>query len=464
MEVDQVYDVLVIGAGVSGSFLARSLAKRGKSVLLIEAGRSFDASTYPLREADASAQLYWSGGIELTHDARIGLLRPKAVGGGSVVNQALLDRFDDEALNSWKKRSGVDFFASDTLSRWYEKAEASVSLQEIPAKYWNRNAEIFAQGFEKNGFMCASLRRAQSDCRYEEGNDCIECLAGCRINSKQSMPITVLKEALDTGNVTLLSELEAERISEDGDQVKVTARSKAGMKRVLRGRHLALASGSLGNTKLLLRSGYADRYEALGKGFFTHPQYMSLALYSDPVRAHKGPFQALKSADPGFRKNGFKLENVFAPPAALAMLISGFGESHMKTMEMLPYMACIEVAIRDTERGVISLKKDGTLLIRKNLNAEDRRRRDAGVSAVDRIFNSTGAQRIIRGDIAVGLHLMGGCAIGVDRSQAMVDPEFKLMGSKRITIADSSIFPDAPGINPSLTIMALSMMAAETIP
>ena len=36
-------------------------------------------------------------------------------------------------------------------------------------------------------------------------------------------------------------------------------------------------------------------------------------------------------------------------------------------------------------------------------------------------------------------------------------------GHSGIFAADSSIFPNAPGINPSLTIMALSKRAADTI-
>jgi choline dehydrogenase-like flavoprotein len=34
---------------------------------------------------------------------------------------------------------------------------------------------------------------------------------------------------------------------------------------------------------------------------------------------------------------------------------------------------------------------------------------------------------------------------------------------KNVYAADSSIFPNAPGINPSLTIMALSLKGAEQI-
>jgi choline dehydrogenase-like flavoprotein len=79
------------------------------------------------------------------------------------------------------------------------------------------------------------------------------------------------------------------------------------------------------------------------------------------------------------------------------------------------------------------------------------------------VFLSTGAKEIIDGDIAIGLHLMGGCGMGVDAERSVVSPEFHVHGSRAIYAADSSIFPSAPGINPSFTIMALSLMAADRI-
>src|SRR4051794_19396812 len=92
------FDALIVGGGVSGSFIAHSLTSAGLECLIVEAGSSFTRDTYPRKEIDANSRLYWSGGVELTDDAGIGLLRPKCVGGGSIVNQALVDRFDDDAF------------------------------------------------------------------------------------------------------------------------------------------------------------------------------------------------------------------------------------------------------------------------------------------------------------------------------------------------------------------------------
>jgi choline dehydrogenase-like flavoprotein len=78
-------------------------------------------------------------------------------------------------------------------------------------------------------------------------------------------------------------------------------------------------------------------------------------------------------------------------------------------------------------------------------------------------FKVTGARETIHGSMGIGLHLMGGCGMGTDPARTVVNPEFRLHGFKNIYCADSSIFPNAPGINPSLTIMALSKKAAAQL-
>lgn len=457
-----VYDAVIVGAGVSGGMIANALTQGGMKCLLLEAGLHFDRHSYPRQEVDANAQLYWGGGIELNDDFSIGLLRPKCVGGGSIVNQALMDRFDDSAFDAWQSQSEVAFLNRRELDPWYDLAERQIQIQTVPVEYQNGNAVVFRTGCERNGYGWAPLRRAQRDCHFEDGNCCIECLSGCRIDSKQSMAITVIKRALGAG-LDLVPEFEAKRVEEDPEGVVVAGETRGGEARRWRGRRLVLASGAIGNSKLLLASGYGAKLLALGHNFFTHPQFMNLALYDEPINAHRGPLQSFKSDDPGLRRSGFKLENVFAPPVAIAMLLPGFGIEHQRRMQKITRMACIEVAVRDTNPGRIRLTKSGGLAIEKRLNDEDRRRRDRGRWAIRNIFHSTGAKEIIESDIAIGLHLMGGCAIGTDPVAAVVSPEFRLFGSRNVYAADSSVFPNAPGINPSLTIMALSLKAASEI-
>lgn len=454
------YDVIIVGSGCSGSFVAWKLSEAGLSCLLLEAGSYFHADSYPQKEIDSNSILYWGGGIELNTDASIGMLRPKVLGGGSIVNQALLDRFDDNALDSWRVTSGIDFFSKEELSGYYDQVEEVIASQEIPAKYRNRNAEIFKEGFRQNGYECEPLVRAQKDCKYEDGNDCIECLSGCRIDSKQGMTITVLKPAIEKG-LSVVPDFEVLKVSADTDTCRVSGKFIDGEEGIFKGKKLVLAASSTGNSRILLNSGFL--HPMIGKNFFTHPQHMVLALYDDPVNSHKGAFQGFKSSDPNFRKAGFKLENVYAPPVAISMLLPGFGKKHQEIMRNMSHLACIEVAIRDTHPGRITVDKNGRAVINKTMNKEDKKRWSRGIEAIYKIFNSTGAKSIIPGVIPIGLHLMGGCSIGTDYNRSVISPEFKMYENENIFITDSSIFPNAPGINPSFTIMALSIKAAESV-
>ena len=456
------YDYILVGAGISGPFIAHELCQAGARCLMVEAGKQYTRRTYPRNDLDGTAQLYWSGGLELGTDARLVFLRPKVVGGGSIVNQALVDRFDADAFDSWRRDSGVDSFNEKAMAPWYEKAEAEIAIQTIPSEYRNRNADVFEQGFQRLGYQLAPLRRAQKDCNYEAGNCCIECLNGCRIGSKQSTPETVLKKALELG-LELRAETEALKIDSSANAISVTCQTPDGGITTFRARNLVLASGAIGNSRLLLNSGLGKRLPALGRNFFCHPQYMNFGIYDQPVMSHLGAFQAFKSDDAGFRKNGFKLENVYAGPAAIALLLSGFGRQHHRTMERLSHFACIEVCTRDTQPGRIRVNRRGKTIIVKRQNKEDLRRYQKGLAVIDEIFNATGAKEVIHGTMGIGLHLMGGCGMGTDPIRSVVDPDFRLHGFKNIFCADSSIFPNAPGINPSLTIMALSKKAAAQL-
>jgi len=456
------FDFAFVGAGVSGSFIADELCRAGCDCLMLEAGKFFTRRTYPTNGMDGNSQLYWSGGLELGRDCRIAFLRPKVVGGGSIVNQALVDRFDEDAFKSWREASGVDFFTVDRMAPWYDKAESEIEIQEIPSRFRNRNALIFEQGFKALGYRLAPLRRAQSNCRLEEGNCCIECLNGCRIGSKQSTPETVLKRALESG-LTLAPEVEVLRVADGQGDITLHCRDKRGLDVSFRAGNLVLAGGAVGNARLLLSSGFARRLPAVGRGFFCHPQFMSFGVYEEAVNSHLGAFQAFKSDDAGFRKGGFKLENVYAGPEGIALLVPGFGKAHHRVMENISRFACIEVCTRDTQPGRVRVNRKGKALITKSRNPEDRARQERGVKVIEEIFRATGAKEVIHGQFGIGLHLMGCCAMGTDPKKSVVDPEFRLHGTRNIFSADSSIFPNAPGINPSLTIMALSKMAAENI-
>ena len=130
-------------------------------------------------------------------------------------------------------------------------------------------------------------------------------------------------------------------------------------------------------------------------------------------------------------------------------------------MSQLDHLGCIEACVRDTHPGKIRVDNRGKIQIEKTLNQEDRKRKARGLQTIKDIFNSVGAKDIIEGSLGIGLHLMGGCPLGENPQEGVINHQFQTFIDEKIYICDASVFPSAPGINPSLTIMALSLMGSE---
>ncbi len=456
-----IREYIIIGSGPSGGVLAHNLHKAGADVLLLEAGKFFRKDTFPPNEADTSAQLYWGGGVEYDKQARMMFLRGKAVGGSSIVYQCLFDRFDDIALNSWKDESGVDFFNLEEMDPHYNAIEEALDIYTFNESNFNGNAKHFVESCEKVGYKWHYLHRGMNDCGVEDGNDCITCLGGCHRDSKQSSMATFVQSAESLG-LDIVTETEVSHIESLGDTAKIHA-IQNGKKIEYVCKNVIVCGGSFGTNGILLRSGFQKYLPALGKGFSSHPQFMSYGVYEQEINAHKGHLQSVASKDPRFREIGFKLENVFAPPISTAMLFNLMGEDHQYLMKNYRNLQCIEVAIRDDNNGVISIDKKGKLVITKELTDGDKFKRDEGLKAVRKIMEAGGAKKVVHSPMYFGLHLMGGCAMGVDNKKSVVNPDFNVHGYRNIYVADSSIFPNAPGINPSLTIMALAQRLSEKL-
>ena len=61
-------------------------------------------------------------------------------------------------------------------------------------------------------------------------------------------------------------------------------------------------------------------------------------------------------------------------------------------------------------------------------------------------------------------HILGGAVIGRDASSGVVDPQSRLFGYRNFLVCDGSTVPANPGVNPSLTITAMTEHAMSQIP
>ena len=456
-----IYDYIVVGSGSGGGALSYYLNKSGAKVLLIEAGKFYRKDTFPKTEAETSAQLYWGGGIEVGKDGRMGFLRTKMVGGSSIVYQCLMDRFDDIAFNDWKNESGVDWFNNAEMDKHYSQVESDMVLHTFSPEERNGNAKLFVEACDKLGYKWGNLRRGQSNCGAEKGNDCIGCLGGCFRDSKQSSLVAFVQKAEKEG-LEIITETQIEKVEPNSTTCKIHGLQK-GNKVSFEGKKVILCGGAFGSTRIMMQSGFQSKLPALGKNFATHPQFMWLGFQNEIIDAHKGMFQSVASKDPSFRAQGFKLENVFASPISIGMLMNVTGAEHQRLMKQYRHIQCIEVAVRDENVGVIKCDNKGKITVEKTLTDQDKTRRDKGLQAIENILTTSGAKEINKSNFPVGLHLMGGCVMGTDAAKSVVNPEFLVHGEKTLYIADSSIYPNAPGINPGLTIKSLGHKLATQL-
>jgi choline dehydrogenase-like flavoprotein len=460
-----MYDFIVVGSGSGGGTLAYYLHQSGAKVLMIEAGKFYRKNTFPKTEAEASAFLYWGGGIEYDSQAKMGFLRGRLVGGSSIMYQCLMDRFDDIAFRDWKDESGVSWFTPEDFEAHYTQLEQDLALHTFSEEERNGNARLFVKACDKLGYKWDNLRRGQHDCGREEGNDCITCLNGCHRDSKQSSMAAFVQKA-ELSGLDIATEIEIMKVEDSPGGVTLHGlQGMIGAKKsvTFRGKKVILAGGAFGSTKMMLLSGFQKSLPALGQKFASHPQFMWFGFQKEYVDAHKLYFQSVASKDPTFRANGFKLENVFAGPVSTGMLFTTHGAKHHELMKRYRYMQCVEVAVRDENVGVIRVDKKGKLMVDKPLTAQDHERKNKGLSAIRNILVAAGAYEVFESNMYFGLHLMGGCVMGTDPKKSVVDPEFKVHGKHNLYICDSSVYPNAPGINPSLTIMALAHRLSQQL-
>ena len=60
-------------------------------------------------------------------------------------------------------------------------------------------------------------------------------------------------------------------------------------------------------------------------------------------------------------------------------------------------------------------------------------------------------------------HDLGGLRMGTDETTSVVDPDLRTHEVPNLYVMGGAVFPSCPGINPTLTIQAVALRAAERL-
>lgn len=500
--VDLSVDCVVIGSGAGGSVAAADLAEAGASVLVVEAGPYETAATLRASEFDMTQRVYAGSGTFTTRDVAILLLAGRGGGGGTFVNWMTCLRPPGPVLREWQETYGISGllgpeFAADVDRVW---RDLEVNSGESPR---NANNEALYRGCTALGYQeGVDFHRIERNAVGCKGR-CDFCGYGCRYSAKRSTILNYLPRAQAAGARflfrTTVERIEHERgeargalgrfRDEDGREFPVHVRARC----------VVVAGGAIA-TPALLKASHLGNHR-VGRGLRLHPTVALAGVFPSPMDPWKGPPQTVavtRILDLEGSGHGFWIEAAPAHPGLVALSLPWpDGRTHKRWMrEDYHKSTATIVLVRERSEGVVDLDGHGDPVVRYDLCSADRSTLAAGLGEAARIVAAAGATRLVplysdwAGSTAAGerysgaeieslvgeirrrgvspnrtalfsAHLMGSCPMGADPRRAAVRPAGALDGAEGVFVADASVFPSAPGVNPMITIMAMAHRTAR---
>jgi choline dehydrogenase-like flavoprotein len=494
------FDVVIVGSGAGGGVTADILSDAGLAVALVEEGPLRSSSDFHMREAEAYPQLYQESAARKTADKAVNILQGRCVGGSTTVNWTSSFRTPAAVLDFWSRQYGLSPLAGEALIPSFAAMEFKLSVRPWETAP-NANNDVLARGAAKLGIDFGLIRRNVKGC-WNLGY----CGMGCPTDAKQSMLLTTIPAALDRG-ATLYSRLRADRLLVRGDRVVALDCSAlgpdgihpSGVRLTLRARHFVIAAGAIGSPALLMRSGVPDPHRLLGKRTFLHPTVVSAALMPERVAGFSGAPQTVYSDHflqqaPIDGPLGFKLETPPLHPVLFSTTSQGFGESHARLMREFAQAHALIALLRDgfhpdSRGGQVRLGADDLPVLDYPLGEvfwEGARRAllvmaeiqfAAGARWVSPVHEQTAgftswaaakkgiAELPLRALACrvVSAHVMGGCAMADAPVRGSVDHRGRHFWLANLSVHDGSVFPTSLGVNPQLSIYALTARNAALL-
>jgi choline dehydrogenase-like flavoprotein len=490
--------VCVVGSGAGGAVVAARLAEAGHDVVLLEEGGYWRPEQFTEREGEMTARLYAEGGTRATEDLAFPLLQGRSVGGGTTVNWLVMLRTPDWVLDEWAAEHGASGMRPADLAPVFDRVEEETHTRLVPDDAHNPPNRMLLRGARALGWSAHAVRVNAHGC-VRSGF----CGLGCRYGARRAAADVYVPAALAAG-ARLFTDVRVERVemAEQGGGAPLKRVHAAVLDRETgapRGRLtveapvVVLAAGAVGTPALLQRSGMGGG--GVGRYLRLHPTTAVFGRYGEEMYGAGGmPLSTV--CDEFIRGSdgyGFWIETPPFYPALSAAALPGFGAPHRALMESLPGMASMIVLVRDgadrmASQGSVAVDRGGRTRIRYRLGQAEQGKLLRGLDAAARIHFAAGAEEVSTlharacrmrspselksmalrpsGANQLGVlsaHVNGTCRMGTDPETSGCTPDGERHGVPGLYVADGSLLPTAPGVNPQETIMALATVIADRI-
>jgi choline dehydrogenase-like flavoprotein len=470
-------EAIVIGSGAGGAFAARALARAGIDTVIVEEGERWTADrirkAHPL---DRFAGIYRDGGTTTAlGNPPIALPLGRAVGGTTVINSGTCYRPPTAVATAWHEREGLALAEPGALAARLDDAEETIGVAPASMDVLGRNGELSLEGAAALDWQSAPLRRNATGCR-----GACQCAIGCPNNAKGGVHLNALPQACEAG-ARIVAGLRVERVlSEGGRAVGVAAKRADGSSVRISAPLVVVAAGAIPTPPLLRRSGFG-RHPGIGRNLSIHPATGITASFEEEVIPWRGVMQSV-GIEELHESDGILLEATSNPPGMGAISASGYGAHLMRRIAGAANTATLGTMIADEPSGRVFGARAPIVTYR--LAKADEGRLAKAVDAMARVMLAAGAREVEVGGGApkvqseaeigpamqkldvrrlrlAGFHPTGSVAAGSDSSRHPVDPEGRLRGVDGVWVADGSILPSCPGVNPQVSIMAIAAGVGE---